>query len=42
LGRKLDLKKYKVIICDGSGEYNSKKFNAFCKESGIVKQTTIP
>jgi hypothetical protein len=31
-----------VIKCDGSGGYNSKNFNAFCKENIIVKQTTIP
>jgi hypothetical protein len=31
-----------VIKCDGSGEYNSKNFNAFCKENDIVKQITIP
>jgi len=27
----------KAIKCDGNGEYNSKNFNAFCKENGIVK-----
>jgi hypothetical protein len=27
----------KAIKYDGGGEYNSKNFNAFCKENGIVK-----
>jgi transposase InsO family protein len=31
-----------VIRCDGNWEYNSKKFNAFCKENGIVKQAITP
>ncbi len=31
-----------MIKCDGSGEYNSKKINSFCKENNIVKQITIP
>jgi hypothetical protein len=31
-----------VIKCDGDMEYNLKNFNAFYKENGIVKQTTIP
>ncbi len=35
-------KKIKVIKFDGKGEYNSKNFNAFCKENDIVKQITIP
>jgi len=32
--------KIKVIICDGFGDYNSKNFNAFYKENGIVKHIT--
>ncbi len=36
-GRKSNKKKIKAIKCDGGGEYNSKNFNAFCKENGIVK-----
>jgi transposase InsO family protein len=31
-----------VIKCDGDKEYNSKTFNAFHKENGIVKLTTTP
>jgi len=29
--------KIKAIKCDGGGEYNSKNFNAFCKENDIMK-----
>ncbi len=32
-------KNIKEIMCDGGGKYNSKNFNVFCKENGIVKQT---
>jgi hypothetical protein len=35
-------KNIKATRCDGSGEYNSKNLNTFCKENGIVKQTTTP
>jgi hypothetical protein len=35
-------KNIKAIKCDGGGEYNSKNFNAFCKENGIVKYITTP
>jgi hypothetical protein len=38
----LDWKENKVIICDGSGEYNYKNFNALYEENDIVKQTTTP
>jgi hypothetical protein len=38
----LDWKENKVTICDGGGKYNSKNFNAFSENNGIVKQTTIP
>jgi hypothetical protein len=27
--------KIKVILCDGSGEFNSKNFNTFCKEMAL-------
>jgi len=30
-------KNIKGIRCNGSGEYNSKNFNAFCQENDIVK-----
>jgi hypothetical protein len=36
------LKCINVIRCDGNWEYNSKNFNAFYKENGIVKQIITP
>jgi len=35
-------KKFKAIKCDGSGEYNSKKFNTFYKKNDPIKEITIP
>jgi len=32
----------KVIRCDGNWKYNSKNFNAFCKENDTVKQPITP
>jgi hypothetical protein len=33
--------KIKVIKCDKGGEYNFKKFNVFCNENNIAKQSII-
>ncbi len=35
-------KNIKTIMCDGVGKYNSKNFDVFCRENGIVKQTITP
>jgi hypothetical protein len=34
-------KNIKATKCDGSGEYNSKNLNTFCKENDIVKQQPL-